>query len=482
METFYAYIYNKMTKYIVYMFILFLFPLQMFALESDLNAGVKALADNLYNSLHLIGSKNYPLKLVMIPLKWDKEDHWALCKVAFELLKSQISRKSGVYIIPSDEVARATSSIKIDLAKGLLKTDELLELKKFLDCDAIISGYIADLYMIININLYLWNAIDGNLVSMESVQVRKSADIVSLLKPLSEEQSIHQSYYSMKWRSETLSYRVLSLFIDDINKDGINETLVVTDNDIKVLYWDGFSFWEKLSVQYVDSTLLRRNQSNIRAICNIDSNKLCVSVPDFDASVWSLDTDNLVKVDSLNPTLLYCDDEKYIFSALKQDRNFFSGQSTYKVLKADNSRIDAKLPVDYYSIAIGNVSTVEGEEYVIIDIENRLRVYSKDLEPIWQSEKMSFGIGIAIADIDENGINEIILTSALPMGDKDYLIVMEQSGDTYAKKWESPMINGEITAVCVGDPNNDGTKDILSAIFTDIGSELRIYSGNYIRK
>ena len=482
METFYAYIHNKMAKYIVYMFILFSIPLQTFALENNLDAGVKTLADNLYNSLHLIGSKNYPLKLAMVPLRWDKEDHWALCKVTFELLKSQISRKSGIYIISADEVTKAISSIKIDLAKGLLETDEILELKKFLDCDAIISGYIADLYTIININLYLWSAIDGNLVSMESVQVRKTANIVSLLKPLSEEQSVHQSYYSMKWRSEILPYRILSLLIDDINKDGINETLVVTDNDIKVLYWDGFSFWEKSSIQYVDSTLLRRNQSNIRTICKTDSGKLCISVPDFDASIWSLDNDNLVKVDSLNPTLLYCDDEKYIFSTLKQDRNFFSGQSTYKILKSDNSRIDVKLPIDYYSIAVGDVSTVEGEEYIVIDTENRLRIYSKDLEPIWQSEKMSFGSGIAIADIDENGINEIILTSALPIGDKDYLIVMEQSGDTYAKKWESPIVNGEITSICIGDPNNDGAKDILATVSTNIGSEIQIYSANYIIK
>ncbi len=225
----------------IFILILFIFPLQTFALENNLDTGVKTLADKLHNSLHLIGSKNYPFKLVMIPLKWDKEDQWALCKVISELLKSQISRKGGVYIIPGNEVIKAMASTKIDLTKGLLETDEILELKKSIDCDAVISGYVTDLYVMININLYLWNATDGSLVSMESAQVRKTADIVSLLKPLSEEQSIHQSYYSMKWRSKMLPYRVLSLFIDDINKDGINETLVVTDDDIKVLYWDGFS-------------------------------------------------------------------------------------------------------------------------------------------------------------------------------------------------------------------------------------------------
>ncbi len=460
--------------------ILIIFPLQTFALEKDLDSGVKTLADNLYNSLHLIDSKNYPLKLAMIPLTWDKEDQWALCKVVFELLKSQIARKGGVYIISGDEVIKAIANKKVNLTKGLIETNEILDLRKTLDCDAVLSGAITDLYVAININLYLWNATDGNLVSLESVQIRKTADIVSLLKPLSEEQSIHQSYYSLKWRSEVLPYRILSMLIDDINNDGINETLIVTGSDIKVLYWDGFSFWEKSSIQYIDSTKLRRNQANIRTICRIDVDKISISVPDFDAEIWRLNGDSFVRVDSLAENLLYCDDEKFIFSTIKQDRNFFSGQSTYKILKTDNSRIDIKLPVDYYSISIGDVASTEGEEYVIIDIENRLRIYSKDLELIWQSEKMSFGVGIAIADIDENGVKEIILTSALPIGSKDYLIVMEQSGDTYVKKWESPIINGGITNICIGDPDYDSAKEILAAISTNNGSEIRIYSVNYI--
>lgn len=460
--------------------IIFVLPLQTFALEKDLDTGVKVLANNLYNSLYLLGSKNYPLKLAIIPLKWDKEDQWALCKVVFELLKTQISRKGGVYLLATDEIIKVMESTKMELAKGLLKSNEILEMKKTLDCDAVLSGYITDLYVMININLYLWNATDGSLVSMESVQVRKTADIVSLLKPLSEEQAVHQSYYSLKWRSELLPYRILGMLIDDIDKDEIDETLIVTDNDLKALYWDGFSFWEKVSTPYIDSTRLRRNQSLMRAICKVDVDKLCVSVPDFDAGIWKLDTGNFIKVNSLTPTLLYCDDEKYIFSTLKSDRNLFSGQSTYKILKADNSRVDIKLPADYYSISIGNVADIEGEEYVIIDSENRLRIYSKDIELIWQSEKMSFGVGIAIADTDENGKKEIILTSALPAGSKDYLIVMEQDGSVFIKKWESPIINGEITSVCVGDPNNDGAKDILATIYTNNGSEIRIYSVNYI--
>lgn len=466
---------------LILLIILLIFPLRTFALEKDIDAGVKTLTNSLYDSLHLIACKNYPLKLAIIPLTWDNEDQWALCKVIFELLKSQISRRGGVYLISGDEVIRAMASTKVNFAKGLLEINEILDLRKILDCDAVLSGYITDLYVMININLYLWNATDGSLVSTESVQIRKTAAIVSLLKPLSEEQSVHQGYYSLKWRSETLPYKILGMLIDDIDKDGINETLVITDNDIKVLYWDGFSFWEKSSIQYVDSTFLRRNQINIRTICKVDADKLCISVPDFDAGIWKLNANGFVRLDSLTPTLLYSDDEKYIFSTLKPDRNFFSGQSTYKILKANNSKIDVKLPTDYYTISIGDVANnVEGEEYVIIDTENRLRIYSKDMELIWQSEKMSFGVGIAIADIDENGIKEIILTSALPIGSKDYLIVMEQSGDTYVKKWESQMIDGEITTVYIGDANNNSAKDILVTIFTNSGSEIRIYSVNYI--
>jgi hypothetical protein len=158
-------------------------------------------------------------------------------------------------------------------------------------------------------------------------------------------------------------------------------------------------------------------------------------------------------------------------------RNYFAGQKTYQVSKTDNSKIEKQLSKDFYSIAIGDVNGIEGREWLIVDVDNIMRIYSEDMSSIWQST-MTFGSGLAIADLDNNGRNEIIGTSAMPQNKKDSLIILEWDGNTFVKKWESPSIDGSITAICVGDPNNDGVEELITVVYGQNGSEIYLYSAN----
>jgi hypothetical protein len=117
---------------------------------------------------------------------------------------------------------------------------------------------------------------------------------------------------------------------------------------------------------------------------------------------------------------------------------------------------------------------------LIVDAENIMRIFTEDMVQIWQSTN-AFGNVSIIADIDNNKRDEIFVASALPIGDEDFLSIFEWDGNTYAKKWESPAINGSISALYVGDPNNDGVKELIMIINRQDQSEIYLYTANYLQ-
>ena len=442
------------------------------ALEANLDDAAKLLAEKLYESLPLLTNKSYPVRVAIIPFEWDKEDQWALCRIISELLRSQIARKGGIELISKEESLRAMATLKLSFQKGLIQDDRIPELRKLLNCDLIVTGCATDLHTIININIYIWDAFNKSLITTGSVQVRKTAAIVSLFKPSSGDQEI----YSMRWRSERLPYRILAMTVADIDGDKISDLLVLTESDIKVLSWDGFSFFEKINTQYIDAVQLRRNQRDMR-IMTIEGLDLYVSVPGQDTTIWRWQDDSIIKTGSLPSSILVNREGRQIRSSLTT-RNYFSGQATYQTLNNDTPVTELRIPVDYYSIALGDVNSSEGDEYLLIDIDNRMRIYSKDMELLWQSDKRSFGNGLAISDLDRNGRAEIIGTSPAHRGTQDSVIIWEFDGNKYSKKWESQTIKGEVSAISIGDYNDDGVEELIAAIWDGDISEIHIYTSD----
>jgi hypothetical protein len=292
-----------------------------------------------------------------------------------------------------------------------------------------------------------------------------------------------QDYYSVKWQSLALPYRILGVCVNDIDGDNTNELILATEDELKVLSWDGFCFVDKSSAKHVNAMELKRNQRNIRIIYGWDADKdekdeIYLSVPDVETSIWKWEKDALMKTGTFPFTLLSEQDDKMVSSILKTNRNYFSGQKTCEISKVDSISIEKPFPYDFYSIAIGQTNDLEDREWVIVDTENVMRIYSDDMKPSWAST-MAFGSVIITADLDNNKRDEIIGTSALPIGDKDFLIILEWDGGAYVKKWESQPINGSISALYVGDPNNDGVNELIAVVCTQNGSEIYLYTANY---
>ncbi|MDQ1328945.1 MAG: repeat-containing protein [Candidatus Poribacteria bacterium] len=456
----------------------FLTPLlpQVEGAENNIDDGVKYIAESLKKDLSITDGRQ--IKIALFPFNWDKSDQWALCRIAYEILLTQFSKTAGISLIDRNVTQQALKNLKSESEKGLLKAEDVSKLGTLLGSDFIITGHISDLITIININVFLWDANTGNLLSTKSVQIRKTSAITAMIANNTKSDSSEP--YSVKWQSKPAPYRILGIAVCDFDRDGINDLIIVTESEFKVMSWDGFCFVDRASVQYVNVTQLKRNQWDIRTIFGFSEdgkNEVYISVPDVETSIWKWDKDAPIKVDSIDPTLLSIQKDSMIFGALKVGRNYFVGQKTYRISRTDNKKSEKLIPKDFYSIVLGDVNGVEGKEWLIVDVDNTMDIYSDDMSLIWQSV-MKFGSGITIADLDNNGKNEIIGTSAMPQNRKDSLIILEWDGNTYTKKWESQPINGYITAICIGDPNNDGVDELVTVVYGHNGSEISLYSAN----
>jgi TolB-like protein len=464
----------KVSFLIIILFSIILLPLlpQAEGAENTIDDGIKLITENLKKDLPIAEGRQ--IKVAILPFNWEKHDQWVLCRVVCELFRTQFSLTEGVTL--AEREATQQAMVNLNPEKGLLKAEDVTKLGKLLGCNFIVTGHVADLNTVININAFLWDAGTGNLISTRSAQIKKTAEIISMIDH--ENQSDSSELYSVKWRSKPMPYHILGILVSDVDGDGIKDLVILTENEFKVMSWDGFCFVDKASIQYVNIAQLKRNQWNMRTLCEWytdGQNEIYISVPDVETSVWKWEKDAPVKVGTLAPSLLSIQKDFLVFGQLK--RNYFVGQKTYQVSRTDNSRSDRLIPKDYYSLAVGDVNGVEGREWLIVDVDNVMHIYSEDMTQIWQSTA-TFGSGITIADLDNNGRNEIVGTSDMPQNEKDSLIILEWDGNTYVKKLESQLIDGSITATCVGDPNNDGVDELVVVTYGQNGSEICFYSAN----
>lgn len=470
---------KKLTSEIIRLILCFTIFLSLFlpksyCMTNSIEEAVNSLSTDLMAYLNV--TEDHQVKIAFLPISMDRHNQSVLARVTFEIMRTKLSEIKGISLVDRDLSLRTMAELKIVLDKGLLKPDDVIKFAKQTEIDYLITGHITDLNTIINLNLFIWKISDGSLLSIKSVQIRKSAEIISLLS--SEDKIENIEPYSVKWQSKTLPYHVLALSIDDINGDGIDELILVTEDELKTLVWDGFCFVERSSVSYVDIAKVRRNQSELRII-NKDQaqNNIYISIPEIETSIWRYDKDNLVRSGELPFNLIYAYGDYMIVGALKDDRNYFSGQKTYLVKTSDRTRVEKPIPKDFYSIAVADVNSDGNTEWIIVDNDNVLRIYSEDMSLIWKSPVL-FGAGLIIYDLDNNGKQEIILTSAVPQGKNDSLIIFEWNGVDYVKKWESQPISGSISAMCIGDPNLDGINELVIAVYTQEGTKIEFYTPN----
>jgi TolB-like protein len=453
--------------------VVFILPLpESYCMTNSIEDAIKLLSADLKTSLNVTENQ---AKIALLPFSMDKSEQWSLGSVIFERLRTELGGTNGISLIDRELSIRTMAEFKIVLEKGLLKPEDAINFAKQTEANFLITGHITDLGTMINLNVFVWDTNNGNLLPTKNVQIRKTAEIISLISPSTKIENIEP--YSIKWQSKILPYHILGLMVNDFNNDRINELTLIADGELKLSIWDGFCFVEKSSMTYFDTAKIRRNQSDLRIINKDDTQKIYISTPNIESSIWKWDKESPIRCGELPFLLLSAQKDFMLIGTLKDNRNYFYGEKTYLMQTADRVRIEKPIPKDFYSIAIGDVNSDGKMEWVIVDDDNILRIYSDDMNLVWQSP-MLFGMGLVIADLDNNGKSEIIGTSASPQGKKDSLIILEWDGASFVKKWESQPINGSISAMCVGDPNMDGIDELVIAVWIQEGTEIGFYTAN----
>lgn len=472
---------RKCCKIYLILFILSL-DLQGFCTSSDLNESISTLSDRVSQAISSIYTEN--ANIGVIPFVSKNPELWHLCQVTFDLFKYHLKLKGFNSLVSDERMIRTLSFLKLNVKDGLLSENDITRIKELLATKVLITGNIVDLYTLFNVNVYIWDCDRVGLMAVQSVQVRKTVNVLSLIELSSQKSEGQLERYSLKWQSGDLSFKILAMSTADIDGDNVNELIILTEEEIKVLQWNGFSFVERKKVRYIDTKKLKRNQRDIRFMLILDGDsdgkpEVYVSVPNMNTGLWVWKDNDIVNTEMLSEVVITHRDGNLIVSSLRQDRNYFSNQATSIISRVDHSKTELKLPFDYYSLNIGETNGMEGKEYILISKDNRLVICSEEMVPLWQSGKMEFGFGISISDLDNDGKNEIIGTSALLGTTKDHVKVLKFNGSTYIEDWRSKDLNGNVSALCVGDPNNDGITELILSVWKDGQSRISLYTTNF---
>jgi len=73
--------------------------------------------------------------------------------------------------------------------------------------------------------------------------------------------------------------------------------------------------------------------------------------------------------------------------------------------------------------------------------------------------------GVAIADIDDDGINELIFGSGVALGEtagEGYIRIYSYEGNNFTREWISDDLNGDLNGLVIYDVDGDGVQEIIA--------------------
>jgi TolB-like protein len=348
---------------------------------------------------------------------------------------------------------------------------------------------------------------------------------ISYLNPnfleVTPEAALHQTGL---WRSQTLREGIVGMDIGDVDGDGRQEVVTVSQEKV---------------------TVFQRQESALKTMANFSGNNmqrfLWVSLADSNRDgkdeiyVTSLRRHNLFGntsdsiVQGANVTwvissfvlnyrdgklAVVCDKQPYFLNALAfpKKSKMLLGQEMgsdrslkpviYEMqLQGQSLKQLATVPVpprcNVYNFMKADINDDGADEVIVIDKENRMFVLSTSGEQLWKSssrfgattnclegksedrrydmyESICIPSPILISDLNQDGILEIIVNDNLGQGrflpeglkiyDKGQITSLSWGQLGLVENWKTTEISGMVTAFRLGDLNRDGTPELIGSL------------------
>jgi len=463
----------------------------------NINESASEIVQDVWNNGLKFAPPDEPIGVV--PLQSSKQELALVCRVFSDLIKSQLASACNLKLVASENLA----DFKAPFDNGVTSERQAKRVGKLLGCKAFITGQVEDVGASLNINLFVWNATTGNIAYVASTLLRKDESLTALVLPYT---GGRLEAYSLKWRCDIGNRNVHAIAVGDLNGDGQNELILATDGKLKVLAWEGIKFWDTSLKDFIyleKPYLLKAVQRNIRTLHMADLNdndrdEVYISVPIGKTGKtyrveWQKNSpepaefrDYMLLSLSSSGISERSGEAKLLFSRFLELRGCFSGEQTtfLSVQKGEiNPQKGQRIASDYNSIEIRSTDDDNEPEFVVVDHLGHVKIFNQS-NLIWQSNPI-FGVGLAITDLDGNGRNEIVCSSATyespARGEasfQDNIFILEWDGDIYSKKWKSRTFDGSITDFTIADVDNDGILELVVCVRKPLGSEIRLYTAN----
>lgn len=306
--------------------------------------------------------------------------------------------------------------------------------------------------------------------------------------------------YVQEWISDSYPSTIKSISVSDLNKDGGYEIVIgLYDGNIHIYSADSFEEIGKFTNEYgalqdiviedIDSDdqieLITSAQNGLAiydAATYVNEWKTS-EFGSYDIEVGNVDEDSALEIvttryviDSATKEIDW--DNESGFGAIIQLANIdedsmdeiIGAQGWYQLntFDADTQApkydipadldIDALIVLDYDNDGVQEIVYGDGQWGSVYVIDSQ----TKELE--WSIRNPEHGVaGIAFGDVDSDDVQEILWGAGWSSTGSDHLFI----GDTKTQtiEWRSVDLDGPFTPVDVGDVDNDGTDEIVVAIY-----------------
>ena len=483
--------------------------------------------------LSLSYAKN-PKKVAILPFNINADRDLTFLKEGImDMLASRLAWKGEVEILEKAEVKKRTAQLE-----GPIDKERALFLGKALQMDYIIMGSLTVVGEGVSIDAFILDVDKGEEVVTAFNQSKGMDDVIPTVNQFA--QDINEKIMGRALqppapartaetpkgpgvfleegerivgkepgRIQRFGVQIIGLDVGDVDGDGKNDLVFIDAEKVYIYKWGTTSFGEFKAIKggwgtnyvYVSVIDLDRNGNAEIYVSNLTGDGLSSFVLEWNGSSFQEIADRqnwffrVINVPGKGPSLI---------GQKRAMRDSFVGDVQYLKREGDRYVSTGPLKLHHYSnvfnFALMDLGNSEDIHSLTFGPSEFLRLFNPKEEEIWISneryggtytfmesnespERIYFSAPIVIADIDEDGQQEVMVCQNDSLTGRFvgririfssgilHFLSWDQAG--LSKKWETRKQPGPIVGYRVADVDNDGLKELVIASVTKQKVTLR---------